>query len=90
MIAAMAVVEASSSQVTTYDDGSQETTALIGMSGAAEAYEAMLEAASPYPKGSVVGPCVCGSWPGGECLRCKQVLPSAAPPSPANTGEEST
>ena len=24
----------------------------------------------PYPEGIVVGPCVCGSWPGGECLRC--------------------
>lgn len=24
----------------------------------------------PYPEGEVVGPCVCGSWPGGKCLRC--------------------
>ena len=24
----------------------------------------------PYPEGEVVGPCVCGSWPGGECLKC--------------------
>lgn len=23
-----------------------------------------------YPAGLVVGPCVCGSWPGGECLQC--------------------
>ena len=23
-----------------------------------------------YPAGDVTGPCVCGSWPGGECLRC--------------------
>jgi hypothetical protein len=23
-----------------------------------------------YPMGQVSGPCVCGSWPGGECLRC--------------------
>ena len=23
-----------------------------------------------YPKGEVCGPCVCGSWPGGDCLRC--------------------
>lgn len=23
-----------------------------------------------YPVGIVVGPCVCGSWPGGECLKC--------------------
>ena len=26
-----------------------------------------------YPKGYVVGPCVCGSWPGGECLKCPRV-----------------
>ena len=24
----------------------------------------------PYPEGEVVGPCVCGGWPGGRCLRC--------------------
>lgn len=24
----------------------------------------------PYPEGDVSGPCVCGSWPGGKCLRC--------------------
>ncbi|RRW89168.1 Lar family restriction alleviation protein [Pandoraea apista] len=29
---------------------------------------------SPYPAG-VVGACVCGSWPGGECLKCT-VLPA--------------
>lgn len=80
MVAAMAVIEASSHQVTTFDDGDVEVTELIGMSGAVEAYEAMLAAADPYPKGEVVGPCVCGSWPGGECLRCAQLL-SAAPQS---------
>lgn len=26
-----------------------------------------------YPTGDVVGPCVCGSWPGGKCLRCKVI-----------------
>jgi hypothetical protein len=25
----------------------------------------------PYPEGDVVGSCVCGSWPGGKCLRCQ-------------------
>lgn len=30
---------------------------------------------SPYPAGVVVGACVCGSWPGGECLKCT-VLPA--------------
>jgi hypothetical protein len=29
------------------------------------------EAQPPYPEGEVVGPCVCGSWPGGRCLRCE-------------------
>jgi len=24
----------------------------------------------PYPTGIVDGPCVCGSWPGGECFKC--------------------
>lgn len=28
-----------------------------------------------YPTGDVVGACVCGSWPGGECLKCT-VLPA--------------
>lgn len=23
-----------------------------------------------YPKDDVVGPCVCGGWPGGKCFRC--------------------
>lgn len=27
----------------------------------------------PYPKDDAIGPCVCGSWPGGECLKCEWV-----------------
>jgi hypothetical protein len=27
----------------------------------------------PYPEGVIVGPCICGSWPGGECLKCKRI-----------------
>lgn len=27
----------------------------------------------PYPEGVVFGPCVCGSWPGGECLKCQWI-----------------
>lgn len=23
-----------------------------------------------YPTGQIVGACICGSWPGGECLKC--------------------
>jgi hypothetical protein len=26
-----------------------------------------------YPDGDVVGPCVCGSWPGGKCLKCPRI-----------------
>jgi len=29
----------------------------------------------PYPEGDVVGPCICGSWPGGKCLKCKRIEP---------------
>lgn len=33
-----------------------------------------LEVMKPaYPEGDVVGPCVCGSWPGGKCLKCPWV-----------------
>ena len=24
-----------------------------------------------YPAGDVIGPCICGSWPGGRCLKCQ-------------------
>ena len=30
-----------------------------------------------YPEGDVVGACICGSWPGGKCLKCPRVT---APP----------
>ena len=39
------------------------------MSTKAEKQEAVA-----YPEGYVVGPCVCGSWPGGECLKCPRVI----------------
>ena len=29
-----------------------------------------------YPTGEVVGACICGSWPGGKCLRCEPVFPT--------------
>lgn len=32
----------------------------------------------PYPEGNVIGNCVCGSWPGGECLKCEW-RPAEAP-----------
>jgi Lar family restriction alleviation protein len=34
-----------------------------------------------YPSGHVVGPCVCGSWPGGACLKCKVIPARDAAPS---------
>lgn len=30
----------------------------------------------PYPEGDIVGPCICGSWPGGKCLRCPRITQS--------------
>jgi hypothetical protein len=33
--------------------------------------------APAYPRGDVVGPCVCGSWPGGKCFKCKIIVPTA-------------
>ena len=33
----------------------------------------LMQQAPAYPEGDVVGPCVCGSWPGGKCLKCPWV-----------------
>ena len=30
-----------------------------------------------YPEGDVVGPCICGSWPGGKCLKCPRITAPA-------------
>ena len=35
----------------------------------------MAEIQEPYPEGIVVGPCICGSWPGGKCLKCPRTAP---------------
>jgi hypothetical protein len=40
-----------------------------------ELWHVMYDAAPPsaerdYPTGNVVGPCICGGWPGGPCLHC--------------------
>lgn len=47
-----------------------------------------------YPEDRVVGPCICGSWPGGKCLRCPvendpnpPAMLSTAPPHPEQSGE---
>jgi len=49
----------------------------------AEKFAALVAAAErerfvAYPSGVVTGPCVCGSWPGGECLRCDVTDKAAA------------
>ncbi len=36
------------------------------------------EATHPYPAGEVMGPCVCGSWPGGVCLKCRRIITPTA------------
>lgn len=38
-----------------------------------------------YPTGDVVGPCVCGSWPGGKCLRCPVIPNEAQPEQPEDS-----
>lgn len=54
------------------------------MSGLLAIWEAMRDAAEysvvgasteqpAHPDGDVVGACVCGSWPGGKCLRCPRI-----------------
>jgi hypothetical protein len=32
-----------------------------------------------YPEGDVVGPCICGSWPGGKCLKCPRTTQPSQP-----------
>lgn len=40
---------------------------------AAKALGLKLALVPNYPEGDVVGPCICGSWPGGACLRCQHI-----------------
>lgn len=55
----------------------------------AAAPPAVVEERPPYPEGDVSGPCVCGSWPGGPCLRCKWIpAPPLADSSVAAIDEE--
>lgn len=77
MIAAMAVIECTATCINRFDDDTEEEVPILGMAGSEEAYAAMLAAASPYPDDIVVGPCICGSWPGGKCLKCPRI--AAAP-----------
>ena len=30
-----------------------------------------------HPEGDIVGPCICGSWPGGKCLKCPRITAPA-------------
>lgn len=48
----------------------------------------MTDDKKPYPEGDIVGPCICGSWPGGKCLRCPRIAKSAsAKPEPEDWRE---
>mgnify|MGYP003336567727 CR=1 FL=1 len=51
-------------------------TSFVAYARALERYcdEAWKQEPVAYPEGYVVGPCVCGSWPGGECLKCPRVI----------------
>ena len=37
-----------------------------------------------YPEGDVVGPCICGSWPGGKCFKCPVIDVAPKPEEPRN------
>jgi len=58
--------------------GSPELQAMI-VARAIEKDRAAQPAQEPvaYPEGDVVGPCICGSWPGGKCLKCPRIAPPA-------------
>jgi hypothetical protein len=30
----------------------------------------------PYPKEPPIAWCVCGSWPGGKCFKCRLIVPA--------------
>ena len=54
-----------------------------GKKEAITAIKAALEAKDEpvaYPEGDVVGPCICGSWPGGKCLKCPRITPPQRKP----------
>jgi hypothetical protein len=40
-------------------------------------YEPAQQEPVAYPEGDVVGPCICGSWPGGKCLKCPRITTPA-------------
>ena len=41
-----------------------------------------------YPDGDVVGPCICGSWPGGKCFKCPRITTPPQRPWVGLTDEE--
>ena len=49
-----------------------------------EALAAPVQEPVAYPEGDVVGPCICGSWPGGKCLKCPRIAPPAQPAQEPN------
>ena len=38
------------------------------------------QAEQEYPTGEVIGACICGSWPGGKCLKCPRIETEAQYP----------
>jgi hypothetical protein len=43
-----------------------------------EATLAPILAQHKYPNGNVAAACVCGSWPGGDCLKCEWIPPATS------------
>lgn len=58
----------------------QALTAALAEAGAAQAAWDARVAPASWPDEEVVGPCVCGSWPGGWCLQCPW-QPASPPPA---------
>ena len=34
----------------------------------------IIEECEAYPKGNIDAACICGSWPGGKCLKCERTF----------------
>jgi hypothetical protein len=41
-----------------------------------------------YPSGNVIGPCICGGWPGGPCLHCPLTIAASIRDFGFNAGVE--
>ena len=43
---------------------------IIKAAGDDDSFDLVNRSLPEFPPGDVVGPCICGSWPGGKCFRC--------------------